>query len=45
VIAVTANVMQGDREDCIAAGMSDYITKPYNRDELRRTLSRWAPPE
>ncbi|WP_410330015.1 ATP-binding protein [Marinobacter sp.] len=45
VIAVTANVMQGDREDCIAAGMNDYITKPYDRDELRSTISRWAPRE
>ncbi|MGF2735099.1 ATP-binding protein [Marinobacter sp. DUT-1] len=45
VIAVTANVMQGDREDCIAAGMSDYITKPYNRDQLRSAISRWAPRE
>ncbi|WP_257900288.1 hybrid sensor histidine kinase/response regulator [Marinobacter sp. F4206] len=43
IIAVTANVMQGDREDCIAAGMNDYVTKPYNRDELRAAISRWAP--
>lgn len=42
VIAVTANVMQGDREDCIAAGMNDYITKPYNREELRRAINRWS---
>ncbi len=44
IIAVTANVMQGDREDCIAAGMNDYVTKPYNRDELRAAITRWAPP-
>ncbi|MBW0146550.1 response regulator [Marinobacter sp. CAU 1620] len=44
IIAVTANVMQGDREDCIAAGMNDYVTKPYNREELRAAISRWAPP-
>jgi CheY-like chemotaxis protein len=43
VIAVTANVMQGDREDCLASGMNDYITKPYNRDELRAVIARWAP--
>lgn len=42
IIAVTANVMQGDRERCIEAGMNDYITKPYNKNTLRGTLSRWA---
>ena len=41
VIAVTANVMQGDREDCLEAGMDDYITKPYNKDVLLQTISRW----
>lgn len=43
VIAVTANVMQGDRENCLASGMNDYITKPYKRDELRAVIHRWAP--
>ncbi|PSF07005.1 hybrid sensor histidine kinase/response regulator [Marinobacter halophilus] len=43
VIAVTANVMQGDREDCLASGMNDYITKPYKRDELKAVIRRWAP--
>ncbi|HEY9118524.1 MAG TPA: response regulator, partial [Marinobacter sp.] len=43
VIAVTANVMQGDREDCLAAGMNDYITKPYNKNELRSVIERWTP--
>lgn len=44
VIAMTANVMQGDREDCMAAGMNDYITKPYKRDELKSAINRWMPP-
>ena len=43
IIAVTANVMQGDRDDCMAAGMNDYITKPYNREELLTVIERWAP--
>ncbi|MFE8071610.1 ATP-binding protein [Marinobacteraceae bacterium S3BR75-40.1] len=42
IIAVTANVMRGDREQCLRAGMNDYITKPYSLDSLRQTLSRWA---
>jgi len=43
IIAVTANVMQGDREDCLASGMDDYITKPYKRDELRAVINHWRP--
>lgn len=42
IIAVTANVMQGDRNACIEAGMSDYITKPYSMDALRQILGEWA---
>ncbi|MDP4546559.1 ATP-binding protein [Marinobacter sp. MDS2] len=44
VIAVTANVMQGDKEACFDSGMNDYITKPYNREELKAAIVRWAPP-
>jgi signal transduction histidine kinase/ActR/RegA family two-component response regulator len=42
VIAVTANVMQGDRENCLVSGMNDYITKPFSRDQLQAVISRWA---
>ncbi|WP_100639654.1 ATP-binding protein [Marinobacter salexigens] len=43
IIAVTANVMQGDKDDCFASGMNDYITKPYNRSQLSEAITRWAP--
>lgn len=43
IIAVTANVMQGDREACMEAGMNDYITKPYSLGALRSKLSKWLP--
>ena len=45
IIAMTANVMQADREQCLAAGMVDHIAKPIDPEELLRTLIRWIKPK
>ncbi|MHB8120855.1 MAG: response regulator [Desulfuromonadaceae bacterium] len=44
VIAMTANAMMGDREECIEAGMNDYLAKPVKKDELAEVLGKWLRP-
>jgi len=41
IIAMTAATMRGDREKCIQAGMSDFIAKPFQKNELAKMLARW----
>ena len=43
IVAMTANAMKGDRENCLNSGMDDYISKPFDPIELVEVLRRFAP--
>jgi chemotaxis family two-component system sensor kinase Cph1 len=41
IIGMTAHALKGDRERCIAAGMDDYIAKPFHPDEFKSKLIKY----
>ncbi|MEQ1637123.1 MAG: ATP-binding protein [Methylococcales bacterium] len=43
VIALTAHALAGDRAKCLAAGMDEWVTKPFTRQELNAALQKWLP--
>jgi CheY-like chemotaxis protein len=45
VIALTAGVTQQERDNCLACGMNDFVTKPINPQELIAVLCRWVKPD
>jgi two-component system cell cycle response regulator DivK len=45
LVATTANVLQGDRERCLAAGCDDYLPKPLDIRELRQVMNHYLAPD
>jgi two-component system sensor histidine kinase/response regulator len=45
IIALTANTMQGDQQECLDGGMDDYLSKPIKLEELIEKLKKWSTPD
>ena len=45
IVAMTANAMEGDKEEAFGAGMDDYVSKPVTSEALETVIERWLPEE
>jgi CheY-like chemotaxis protein len=43
IVALSANAMKGDEDECFAAGMNAHIAKPISQDKLISILKKWLP--
>ena len=43
IVALTAHALTGDKAKCLAAGMDEWVTKPFTRQEINEALQKWLP--